>query len=403
MMSRRSFLQSSVASVAYLAFGAQAGKAANAPGVTDAEIKMGQTMPYSGPASAYGSIGRTEVAFFQMINDQGGINGRKINLISLDDGYSPPKTVEQTRRLTEQDQVAFIYGSVGTATNAAIRPYLNDSKIPHLFVATGASMFADPQHYPWTIGFNPSYRSEGHVFAEFILRTKPGAKIGVLYQNDDLGRDYLGGVREGLGADHAAMLVKEVSYEVSDPTVDSQIVTLQGAGVDTLIVGANGKAAAQAIRKAYDIGWMPDRFLGSTAASITSVLKPAGFDKSKGVITNYWGKDPADPRWQDTPDYKEWAAFVAKYMTPADLTNAFAVYAYASASIMAYVLKQCGDDLSRENIMRQATSLKDVQGPMGLPGATISTSPDDYRVNRHFQLARFNGANWEWFGDMLTD
>ena len=403
MLSRRIFLQSSAASAACLSSGVWPAWAANAPGVTDAEIKIGQTMPYSGPASAYGVIGRTEAAFIQMINDAGGINGRKLNLISLDDGYSPPKSVEQTRRLVEQEQVAFIFGSVGTPTNVAIRSYLNDNKVPHLFVGSGASMFSDPQHYPWTIGFNPSYRSEGRVFAKHILGKKPDAKIAVLYQNDDLGRDYLAGVREGLGADHAAMLVKEASYEVSDPTVDSQVVSLQGSGADTLIIGANNKAGAQAIRKVYDLGWMPERYLGSTAASITSVLMPAGIEKSKGVITNYWGKDPADLRWKDAPDYKEWAAFVAKYMTPTELINSNAVYGFAAASLMAYVLKQCGDDLSRENVMRQATNIKDYVGPMGLPGAKVNTSPDDYRVTRQLQLARFNGVSWEWFGEMLTD
>lgn len=400
MISRRNFLQ--LASAASLALGPRAARASNAPGVTDTEIKIGQTMPYSGPASAYGTIGRTEVAYFKMINDRGGINGRKVNLISLDDSYSAPKTVEQTRRLIEQEQVAFIFGSAGTAPNAAIRSYLNENKIPQLFIASGFSMFADPQHYPWTMAVNPSYRTEGHVFAEYILSTKPDAKIAVLYQNDDLGKDYLNGVKDALTG-RASMLVKEASYEVSEPTIDSQVITLQGSGADTLIVGANGKAAAQAIRKAYDLGWAPERYLGATANSITSVLKPAGLEKSKGVITNYWAKDPADPRWADAPDYKEWAAFVEKYMTPADLTDSFAVFGFGSVALMTYVLKQCGDDLSRDNIMRQATSLKDYVGPMGLPGAKANTSPTDYRVTKQLQLARFNGASWEWFGDMLTD
>jgi branched-chain amino acid transport system substrate-binding protein len=239
-------------------------------------------------------------------------------------------------------------------------------------------MFADPQHYPWTIAVNPSYRTEGRVFAKHILSTKPDAKVAVLYQNDDLGKDYLNGVKDGLGASRAAMLVKEASYEVSEPTVDSQVIALQGSGADTLIIAANGKAAAQAIRKAYDLGWAPERYLSSTGNSITSVLKPAGVEKSMGVITNYWGKDPADPRWAEAPDYKEWAAFVGKYMTPADLTDSFAVYAFGAAALMTYVLKQCGDDLSRDGIMRQATNLKDYVGPMGLPGAKANTSPTDY-------------------------
>ncbi len=401
MFTRRVFLRAGAAGAAALALRPSAGLAANAPGVTDKEIKIGQTAPYSGPASAYGVIGRTETTFFKMINEDGGINGRMVNLVSADDGYSPPKTVEQTRRLVEQEQVAFLYGSVGTAENAAVRAYLNENKIPQLFLATGASMFADPKHYPWTIGYNPSYRSEGRVFAKFIRAARPGAKVGVLYQNDDFGRDYLAGVTEGFG--DPAAIVKRASYEVSDPTVDSQIIELRGAGVDTLIIAANGKTSAQAIRKAYDLGWSPERYMGSTGASITGVLKPAGIEKSIGVITNYWGKDPADPRWKDAPDVKEWAAFVGKYMTPADFTDGFAEYAYTSASLMTYILRQCGDDLSRENIMRQATTIRDYVGPLGLPGAKINTSPDDYRVNRNFQLARFNGVSWEWFGDMLTD
>jgi ABC-type branched-subunit amino acid transport system substrate-binding protein len=359
-------------------------------------------MPYSGPASAYGVIGRTEAAFFHMINDAGGINGRKLNLVSLDDGYSPPKTVEQTRRLVEAEHVAFIFGSVGTAPNASVRSYLNENKVPQLFIASGASMFADPEHYPWTIGLNPSYRTEGRVFAKHILAERPTAKIGVLYQNDDLGRDYLNGVRDGLGPDHAAMIVKEISYETSDTTVDSQIITLQGAAVDTLVLAATPKFAAQAMRKAADIGWTPERYAGSTAASIAA-LKSVGLERLTGLITNYWGKDPNDSRWANDADYKEYATFMGKYMTPAEFGDANAVYAFGAANILAYVLKQCGDDLSRENLMRQATSIKNYHGPMGLPGAVANTSPTDYRVTRQLQLARFNGVSWEWFGDLLTD
>jgi branched-chain amino acid transport system substrate-binding protein len=403
MITRRFLLQSAAAAAAYSAQGVRVARAENAPGVTETEIKIGQTMPYSGPVSAYGVIGRTELAYFKMINDQGGINGRKITLISLDDGYSPPKTVEQTRRLVEQEQVAFIFGTVGTAPNTAICAYLNENKIPQLFIASGVSKFADPQRLPWTITFDPIRRSEGRLFAKYIVTTTPDAKIGVLYQNDDLGRDYLAGVRDGLGADHAAMLAKAVSYEVSDPTVDSQIIALQGAGVDSLIIAATPKAAAQAIRKSYDLGWAAERYLVTIASSITAVLKPAGLEKSKGVITTLLGKDPTDPRWEDDPDYKGWAAFVTRYMTPAELTELFAAYGYGVATLMTYVLKRCGDDLSRENIMRQATTIKDYVGPFALPGAKINTSPDDYRVNRRFQLARFTGANWEPFGELLTD
>ena len=270
MITRRLFLKSSAASAAYLASGVWPAWAANAPGVTDTEIKIGQTMPYSGPASSYGAIGRTEIAYFQMINDQGGINGRKLNLISLDDGYSPPKTVEQVRRLVEQERVAFLFQTLGTPCNVAIRQYCNDNKVPQLFVATGASIFSDPKHFPWTIGYNPSYRTEAHIDAKQILATKPDGKIAVLYQNDDFGKDYLTGLKNGLGSDHTGMIVKEASYEVSEPTVDSQVVTLQGSGADVFVIFATPRAAAQAIRKAYDIGWNPVRYLNSTAASIAS-------------------------------------------------------------------------------------------------------------------------------------
>ncbi len=403
MLSRRLFLQSSAALGAYLASGVRTVRAANAPGVTDSEIKIGQTMPYSGPASAYGALGRTEAAYFKMINEMGGINGRKLDLISVDDGYSPPKTVEQTRRLVEQEHVAFIFGSLGTPTNAAIRSYLNDSKVPQLFISTGASMFGDPQHYPWTIGNIPNYRTEAHVFAKHILKTRPDAKIGILYQNDDLGRDYLIGIRDGLGADHAAKLVKEVSYEVSAPTVDSEVVTLQESGADMLIIAATPKAAAQTIRKAYDIGWTPARYMTYASSSITATLKPAGLDKSKGLIVGSFGKDPTDARWKDDSGYKEWAAFVAKYLTPAELTDLNAVVAYGASIMLTWVLKQCGSDLSRENIMRQAANIKELELPMLLPGIRVNTSPDNYFPIRQMQLATFNGESWEQFGDVISD
>jgi len=279
------------------------------PGVSDTEIKVGQTMPYSGPASAYGTIGKTEAAYFRMVNDMGGVNGRKINLISLDDGYSPPKTVEQTRQLIEREQVAFIFGTLGGVTNLATRQYLNENRIPQLFLAAAADIFADPR-FPWTMGLNPALITEAHIYAKHIRSTSPDAKIGVLFQNDVLGKPFLAGIREGLGPERGGMIVKEASYEVSDPTVDSQIVALQGSGADTLVIVATPKPAAQAIRKAYDIGWMPQRYLFSGAASIIATLKPAGLDKSKGVITAVYGKDPTDLRWKDDPGYKEFAAFV---------------------------------------------------------------------------------------------
>jgi branched-chain amino acid transport system substrate-binding protein len=335
-----------------------------------------------------------------MTNEMGGVNGRKLNLISLDDGLSPPKTVEQIRRLIELEQVAFIFGTLGTASNAAIRPYLNDNKVPQLFVASGDSMFGDPQHYPWTIGFYPNYRSEARNYARHILETKPDAKIAVLYQKPAF-VDYLAGLRDALGADHAAMLVKEVSYEFSEPTVDSQVITLQAAGADTLIIAATPKFAAQAIRKAYDIGWAPVRYLGYPSASIATVLKPAGLDKSKGLITAFFAKDPTDERWKDDAGYKQWAAFAAKYLTPVDLIDANAVDSFCAAATLVQVLKQCGDDLSRENIMRQAANIKDLELPMLLPGIKINTSPDRFYPIRQMQLAAFDGESWQLFGDLI--
>jgi branched-chain amino acid transport system substrate-binding protein len=402
MITRRFLLQSSAASAAYLASGVWPACAANAPGVTDTEIKIGQTMPYSGPASNYGVFGRTEAAYFKMINEQGGVNGRKLNLISLDDGYSPPKTVEQTRRLVEREQVAFIFGSLGTPTNAAIRSYLNDNKVPQLLIASGAAMFGDPQHYPWTMGFGVNYQTEAHVFAKHILMTKPDAKIGLLYQNDAFGKDYLIGLRDGLGADRAGMIVKETSYEVSEPTVDSQIITLQGSGADTFLIAAIPKFAAQAIRKASDIGWMPVRYLYFAGSSIAATLKPAGLDRSKGLITTSSTKDPTDARWKDDPGFEVYAAFIAKYMSPAEFAEFEAVAGFGSAATLIQVLKQCGDDLSRENIMRQAANLKDLELPMALPGIKVNTSPDNFYPIRQMQLATFNGESWEQFGDILS-
>ena len=396
MLTRRTFLQSSAAAV--LATSASRARA-DTPGVTDAEIKIGQTMPYSGPASAYGVIGRAETAYFKMINEQGGVNGRKINLISLDDGYSPPKTVEQARRLVEQEQVAFLFNTLGTPSNAAIRPYCNDNKIPQLFVATGAAMFSDPKHFPWTMGWQPNYQTEAKIFAQHILSTKPDAKIAALYQNDAFGKDYLIGLKEGLG-DHAGMIIKEATYETSEPTVDSQVVTLQASGADVFLIAATPKFAAQAIRKAFDIGWTPARYMTDVSQSIASVMKPAGPEKSKGVITAVYGKDPTDARWKNDPGYKEYAAFVAKYMSAKDLIDANVVYGFGLGATMVQVLKQCGNDLSRENVMRQAANLKDLELPMLLPGIKINTSPEDYSPIRQEALASFNGASWEQFGEL---
>jgi branched-chain amino acid transport system substrate-binding protein len=402
MITRRFLLQTAATGAAYSAVGLRAARAANAPGVTDTEIKIGQTMPYSGPASAYGVIGRTEAAYFKMINEQGGIDGRKINLISLDDGYSPPKTVEQVRRLVEEEKVAFLFQTLGTPPNTAIRQYLNDSKVPQLFVATGAAKFSDPKHFPWTMGYNPNYQAEAHIYAKHILATKPDAKIAVLYQNDDFGKDYLIGLKEGLGADKAGIMIKEASYETSEPTVDSQVVTLQGSGADLFLIIATPKFAAQAIRKSFDLGWNAVRYVTIVSSSVATVLKPAGLEKSKGLITASFGKDPTDPRWKDDAGMKEWSAFCAKYLSQTEFIDYNAAYGYGAAATMLQVLKQCGADLSRDNIMKQAASLKDLELPLLLPSMRINTSPANYSPIRQMQLSTFNGESWELFGGILS-
>ena len=370
------------------------------PGVTATEIKIGQTMPYSGPASPYSAIGKVESAYFKMLNEKGGVDGRKIDLISLDDGYSPPKTVEQTRKLVEDDKVAFIWQSLGTPTNTAIEKYLNERKIPQLFISTFASKFNDPKHFPWTMGGLGSYRTEGQIYAQYIKQHYPKAKIGVLYQNDDYGKDYLQGLREGLG-DKASMIIKEVTYEVTDPTVDSQIVELQGSGADVFYDISQPKFAAQAIRKAYDIGWKPVHFLNSVSSSVTAVLKPAGLDKSKGIISVIAFKDPSDPRWHDDQGYKDWLAFMQKYYPDGDTADLNNVYGYTQAQMLVQVLKQCGNDLSRANIMAQATHLHNFAPPMLLPGITIDTSATDYQPLKKVRMAKFNGQTWEIFGDVM--
>ena len=399
MLDRRQFLAASAA--AAVALSISRARADNAPGVTGTEIKIGQTMPYSGPASAYGVIGKTEAAYFKMINEQGGVNGRMINLISLDDAYSPPKTVEQVRRLVEQEQVAFLFNTLGTAPNLAIRDYCNQNKVPQLFVSTGASTFSDPAHFKWTVGYNPNYQTEARIYAKHILQTKPDAKIAVLYQNDGFGKDYLIGLKDVLGAEHASMLVKEASYETSEPTVDSQVVTLAGSGADVLIIAATPKFAAQAIRKSYDLSFSGVRFVSNVSPSIATVLKPAGIEKSKGLITAYYAKDPTDPRWKDDEDMKGWFAFCEKYLNHATISDANASYGYLAASLMTHVLKACGNDLSRDNILEQAASVKDLHLPLMLPGQMFNTSPENYSPFRQMQLATFNGTNWELFGELI--
>jgi branched-chain amino acid transport system substrate-binding protein len=370
-------------------------------GATDSEIKIGQTMPYSGPASAYGTIGRAEAAYFQMINDQGGINGRKINLITLDDGYSPPRTVEQVRRLVEQEQVLFVFQGLGTPTNTAIQKYMNAKKVPQLFVATGATKWGDPADFPWTMGWQPSYHAESTIYARYLLQHKPDAKIAVLYQNDDYGKDYLNSLRVGLSV-RPGLIVKEASYEVTDPSIDSQIVTLQASGADTLFIFATPKFAAQAIRKTYDIGWKPLQVVNNVSASVAAVLQPAGLDKSVGLLSAQYLKDPTDPNWSKEKAFKDWVEWMKKYYPQGDLADGFNVYGYTAAQTLVHVLNQCGDDLTRENVMRQAASIKSLDLPMLLPGIKISTSPSDFYPLEQMQLSRFDGKRWVLFGDVIN-
>jgi branched-chain amino acid transport system substrate-binding protein len=378
-----------------------AGEKRYGPGVTDAEIKVGQTMPYSGPASAYGAIGKAEAAYFAMLNERGGINGRKIRFLTLDDGYSPPKTVEQIRKLVEQEEVLLLFQTMGTATNNAIHKYVNDKKVPHLFLATGASLWADPEHFPWTMGWQPDLQTEGAIFAKDVLTEKPRARIAVLYQNDDYGKDYLRGFRDGLAADADKMIVATASYETTDANVDSQIVTLQAADADVLFNVSSPKFAAQAIRKAYNIGWKPRQYLTSGSSSVAAVLQPAGLEKSIGIVSAGYIKDPTDVQWQDEQSYKDWLAWMKKYNPDADVADRFNVYGYSAAQTLEIVLRQCGDDLTRENVMRQAANLRDVQLPMMLPGILINTSPTNFRPIRQMQLQRFDGTRWILFGGIV--
>jgi len=371
------------------------------PGATDTEIKVGHTNPYSGPASAYGTIGRSEAAYFKMINEQGGINGRKINFISLDDAYSPPRTVEQIRKLVEEEEVLFTFQTLGTPPNTAIHKYMNARKVPQLFVSTGATKWGDPEHFPWTMGWQPNYQTEARLYAKYLLENKPSAKIAVLYQNDDYGKDYLKGLHDGLGRQAENLILREVSYEVTDPTVDSQIVTLQGSGADALFIFATPKASAQAIRKAYDMGWKPMTFINNVSSSVATVLQPAGLEKSVGLITALYLKDPNDPQWANDAAMKNWLAWMKKYFPEGDVKDGFNVFGYAVAQTLVQVLKQCGDDLTRENVMRQAANLKNFEVGLLLPGIRINTSPTDFYPIEQVQLARFDGKTWVLFGEVL--
>jgi len=373
------------------------------PGASDTEIKIGQTVPFSGPASAYATIGRAQAAYIKMINDQGGVNGRKIDLIQYDDSYSPPKAAEQVRKLVEGDGVLLTFQIIGTPSNAAVQKYLNAKKVPQLFAATGASKFTDPKNFPWTMGFNPNYFVEGRIYGQYILKNYPNAKVGVLYQNDDLGRDYLNGLKAGLGDKAASMVVGEASYEVADPTIDSQILKLRDAGADLLFSASTPKQAAQAIKKNAEIGWHPVHIVDINATSVGAVLKPAGLDASKGVLSVGYEKDPLDPAWKDDPGMKKYLDFMAKYYPDGDKNSNFNTYGYSNTQLLIDVLQQCGDNLTRENVMKQAASLKDVKLDLALPGMTVNTSPSDYRVNKQLQMMRFDGERWERFGPILED
>ncbi|ETR77517.1 branched-chain amino acid ABC transporter substrate-binding protein [Afipia sp. P52-10] len=370
-------------------------------GASDTEIKIGQTAPFSGPASAYATIAKVQAAYMRMINDQGGVNGRKINLIQYDDAYSPPKTVEQVRKLVESDEVLSTFQLVGTPSNAAVQRYLNQKGVPQLFAGTGAARFTDPKNARWTMGFNPSYQTEGHIYGQYILANHPNAKIGILYQNDDLGKDYVAGLKEALGDKAASMIVGEASYETTDPTVDPQIIRLKALGADLLYDMSTPKFAAQAIKKAAELNWKAVHILDINATSVGAVMLPAGGENSKGVISVNYIKDPLDPTWKDDAGMKRFMAFMEKYYPEGDRTSNFNAYGYMTSELLVHTLKMCGDDLTRENLMKQATSLQNVQLDLLLPGITVNTSPTDYRVNKQLQMMRFNGERWEGFGPII--
>ncbi|MDF0523030.1 ABC transporter substrate-binding protein [Bradyrhizobium yuanmingense] len=371
-------------------------------GATDTEIKIGNIMPYSGPASAYGIIGRTEAAYFKKINEEGGINGRKINFVSYDDAYSPPKTVEQARKLVESDEVLLVFNSLGTPPNSAIQKYMNSKKVPQLFVATGATKWNDPQNFPWTMGWQPNYQSETQIYAKYILKAMPNAKIGVLFQNDDYGKDYLKGLKDGLGAKAASMIVLEESYETSEPTIDNHIVKLKATGADVFINITTPKFAAQAIKKISEIGWKPTHFLNNVSASVGSVIKPAGFENSQDIISAAYLKDVSDPQWKDDPGMKAFLDFMTKYFPEGDKLDGGTIVGYGVAQTLVEVLKKCGDNLTRENVMKQAASLKDFRTEVLLPGIKINTGPNDFAPISSLQLMKFKGDKWDLFGEVIS-
>ena len=371
-------------------------------GATDTEIKIGNIMPYSGPASAYGVIGKTEQAYFYKINAEGGINGRKINFVSYDDAYSPPKAVEQARKLVESEEVLFIFNSLGTPSNSAIQKYMNSKKVPQLFVATGATKWNDPKDFPWTMGWQPNYQSETQIYAKYLLKNKPDARIAVLFQNDDYGKDYLKGLKDGLGAKASSMIVAEESYETSEPTIDGHLIKLKATGADVFVNITTPKFAAQAIKKNAEIGWRPLHFLNNVSASVGSVIKPAGFDAAQDIISAAYLKDTTDKQWDNDGGMKAFLAFMTKYFPEGDKTDNSTIVGYGVAQTLVQVLKQCGDDLTRENVMKQAASLKDFRTEALLPGIRINTGASDYAPISSLRLQRFKGERWELFGEVIS-
>ncbi len=398
---RLNVLSATIVVLAATSTGALAQKKYDA-GVTDTEIKIGNIMPYSGPASAYGVEGKTEAAYFDKINAEGGINGRKIKFISYDDAYSPPKTVEQARKLVESDEVLLIFNPLGTAPNSAIQKYMNEKKVPQLFVATGATKWNDPKQFPWTMGWQPNYQSEGRIYGKYILKERPTGKIGILYQNDDYGKDYVKGIRDGLGAKADSMIIGEKSYETTNPTIDSLVVALKSEGADIFISITTPKFAAQSIKKVAELGWKPLFLLNGVGASTGAVMKPAGLENSQNIISATYQKDPTDPQWKDDAGIKNYDAFLLKYFPEGNREDLLLMTAYNVAQTMVHVLKNCGDDLPRANIMKQAASIKGLQQEGLLPGVTINTSATDFAPIKQFQLRRFRGERWELFGDVMS-
>jgi branched-chain amino acid transport system substrate-binding protein len=400
-LTRRTILAAAPGAAALAALPARAAKQYG-PGVTDTEIKIGNTGPYSGPLANASPIPLSMKAYFAMINAQGGVNGRKLTWITYDDGYSPPKTVEMTRKLVEEDQVFIVSGPVGTPTTTAVWRYMNEKKVPQLFPATGATKWNDPKGHPWTAAFFISYQAEGHIYAAYILKNKPDAKIAVLYQNDDFGKDYLKGVVDGLGAKAASMIKAKLSYETTDPTVDSQIIQLQAAGCDVLITIAIPKFGALAVRKVAEIDWKPLHILNGIASSVGATLKPAGLENAKGIVSDTSFKDPTDPQWQNDAGYRQWLAFMDKYYPNGDKTDNQTVYGYSIGDTTARILKECGDDLTRENVMRQAVNLHNIELPMLIPGITLNSGPSDFQLIKQAQMRRFNGERYVPFGPVLS-